>query len=84
MTDWSRLTEYIFDFFPDPQFNTQDIRDWATENVPAWKGMSSSDKNGILGDWENFIAPKVESWFTRMSHGFRERIRNFLTRRRNR
>ena len=80
MTDWTRLTDYIFDFFPDPQYNTQDVRDWAKENVPAWKGMSGSDRNGILGDWENFIAPKVEGRLRGFSRKFIGRIRKFLGR----
>ena len=80
ITDWSRLTDYIFDYFPDPSYSTADVEEWAQENVPAWKYMGSSTKREILGDWENFIAPTVESWFKRMSHGFRNRIRRFLRR----
>ena len=80
MTDWDRLTDYIIDYFPDPSYSNQDIRDWATGNVPAWKHMSTRDKDEVLGDWENFIAPKVQTWLSRMSSGFRDRIRRFLGR----
>ena len=80
MTDFSRLSGYIHEYFPEPIYSREDIKDWAQGNVPAWKVMKSSDKKGVLDDWENFIAPQVESWFKRMSHGFRERIRRFLRR----
>ena len=80
MTPWDRLTEYIEDYFPEPSYSSQDIRDWAMGQVPAWKYMDGKTRDGIIGDWENMIAPKVESWFKRMSHGFRERIRKFLRR----
>jgi len=80
LTDWSRLVDYITNYFPEPKFNTQDIRDWAVKSVPAWKVMSNKDKSEVLGDWENFIAPQVETWFRRMSGGFRDRIRRFLGR----
>lgn len=80
MTDWTRLTDYIFDYFPDPSYSSKDIDEWAQENVPAWKHIDSSTKKGIIGDWENYIAPTVESWFKRMSSGFRRRIRKFLRR----
>lgn len=80
MTNWDRLVDYIIDFFPDPSYSTQDIKEWANNSVPAWKHMSGSDKKEVLDDWENFIAPKVESWFRRMSGGFRSRIRKFLGR----
>ena len=80
MTDWSRLVDYIIDYFPDPSYSTQDIREWANDSVPAWKYMDNSTKDKVLGDWENFIAPKVERWFTRMSKGFGQRIRKFLGR----
>lgn len=80
MTDWSRLVDYIIDYFPDPSYSSQDIRKWAYENVPAWKYMREKTKGEILGDWENFILPEVKSWLRRMSGGFRERIRKFLGR----
>ena len=80
MTDWSRLVDYITNYFPEPKWNTQDVRDWAITSVPAWKVMSNKDKSEVLGDWENFIAPQVETWFRRMSSKFRDRIRRFLGR----
>jgi len=80
MTDWSRLVDYITNYFPEPSYSTQDIKEWATKSVPAWKSMSNKDKSEVLGDWENFIAPQVEKWFTRMSKGFGSRIRKFLGR----
>lgn len=80
MTDWSRLVDYIIDYFPEPKYSSQDIRDWAKENVPAWKHMKESDKKEVVGDWENFIMPEVKSWLKRFSGGFRERIRRFLGR----
>lgn len=80
MTNWDRLVDYITNYFPDPSYSNQDIRKWANDSVPAWKSMSNKDKNDVLGDWENFIAPKVEKWFTRMSKGFGARIRKFLGR----
>ena len=78
MTDWSRLVDYIIDYFPEPKYSSQDIRDWAQGNVPAWKYMKESDKKEVVGDWENFIMPKVQTWFRRMSGGFRDRIRRWL------
>lgn len=80
MTDWSRLVDYIMNYFPDPSYSNQDIRDWAYDSVPAWKGMSNKDKDKVLGDWEGFIAPTVERWFTRMSKSFGMRIKRFLGR----
>lgn len=60
MTDFSRLTQYINDYFPERIYNTDDIRDWAQDNVPVWKYMDSNTKDGILGDWEEFIAESIE------------------------
>jgi len=80
MTNWDRLTDYIIDYFPEPKYSSQDIRDWAQGNVPAWQYMGSADKDMIISDWENFIIPQVKSWFRRMSEGFRTRIRRFLGR----
>ncbi len=81
MTDeYSRLQAWIEDYFPDASYSAQDIRDWANANVPAWSVISRSNKENILGDWENFIQPQVERNLTRSSSGFRERIRRFLAR----
>jgi len=80
MTDWSRLVDYIIDYFPDPSYSNQDIRDWAYDSVPAWKYMDNSTKDKVLGDWENFIFPQVKSWFRRMSSGFGARVKRFLGR----
>jgi len=80
LTDWDRLIDYIYNYFPEPSYSSQDIKDWAEDSVPAWKNMSKSDKDMIIKDWENFIAPQVEKWFTKMSRGFGERIRKFLGR----
>lgn len=55
MTDWSRLTDYIIDYFPEPTYTRKDIQKWAKENVPAWKGMKRSDKKEVLNDWEYFV-----------------------------
>ena len=80
MTDFDRLVDYIIDYFPDPSYSSQDIRDWANDSVPAWKYMAEGTKKEILDDWENFILPEVKSWFKRMSEGFRAKIRKFLGR----
>jgi len=80
LTDWSRLSDYIINFFPEPKYSPQDIRDWAMDNVPAWKYMNSGDRDGVIGDWENFIAPEVENWFRGATRGFIDRIRRFLGR----
>lgn len=77
---YDRLVDYIIDYFPEPKYSSQDIRDWAKGNVPAWKSIKESDKKEIVGDWENFIMPEVKTWFRRMSSGFREKIRKFLGR----
>ena len=62
--------DYITNYFPEPKYSTQDIKEWAQKSVPAWKVMRNKDKSEVLGDWENFIAPQVEKWFTRMSKSF--------------
>jgi len=80
MTDWSRLSDYIGDYFPDPQYSRQDIQDWAQGNVPAWKYMKGNVKKAILDDWEDFIAPVVESEIESKSPRFWARIRSFLRR----
>lgn len=80
MTDWSRLVGYIIDFFPEPKYNTKDVTDWAKENVPAWKHISSKEKKEITGEWEDFIQPKVEGRLRGFSKRFIGRIRKFLGR----
>lgn len=80
MTDFSRLVDYICNYFPDPRYSSQDVRDWAMDNVPAWKYMDNKTRGGIIGDWENFILPEVKGWLRRMSESFREKIRKFLGR----
>ena len=61
MTDWDRLIDYIYNYFPDPSYNTQEIEDWAEDSVPAWKYMDRGDKKMILKDWENFIQHMEEN-----------------------
>ena len=78
MTDWDRLIEYIEDYFPEPIYTSEDVRDWAQENVPAWQYMNKETQEGIIDDWEHFIEPQVKGWFARMSEKFVSRIRNFL------
>lgn len=80
MTDFSRLVDYICNYFPEAKYSAQDIRDWAMGNVPAWKYMGESTKKGIIGDWENFVMPDVKNWLRRISEGMRDRIRRFLGR----
>ena len=85
MTDWSRLVDYVCNYFPEPKFSRGDIRDWAMKSVPAWKYMKSKDKTQVLDDWENFIyedkvQPVVDSWLKRWSSGFVERVARFLGR----
>lgn len=80
MVKYQRLTEYIHDYFPDPTYNTQDIRDWAKENVPAWDKIPTKDKEDVLGDWEDFIQPKVERRLSGFSRRFIGKIRKFLGR----
>lgn len=55
MTDWTRLTNYIIDFFPDSTYSEEEIDAWAMESVPAWKFMDQQTKDDILGDWKEFI-----------------------------
>lgn len=78
MTDTSRLSEYIEDYFPEPIYSSKDIEDWAKENVPAWKVWSKDTKEVVIEDWENFIAPKVEHVFRGMTKRFAIRIKKFL------
>lgn len=60
VTDWSRLTAYIIDYFPEPRWDTDDVRRWAQKSVPAWKYMDKGEQDEILADWENVIAPIAE------------------------
>lgn len=62
MTDWTRLTNYIIDFFPDNTYSEEEIDEWAMESVPAWKFMDQQTKDDILGDWRSFAdtLPPVE------------------------
>jgi len=55
VTDFSRLMEYIHDYFPEGIYDTSDIEEWAEESVPAWKYMDSETKGEIVQDWEDFI-----------------------------
>lgn len=80
MTDWSRLVEYIKDYFPEPIYNSNEVKEWASENVPAWKYMGNKDKKDIIGDWEDFIQPKVEKQLKGFTRRFIGRIRRFLGR----
>ncbi|MGB5911844.1 MAG: hypothetical protein WBH31_11675 [Promethearchaeia archaeon] len=57
MTDWSRLTDYIYNYFPDPSYSRAEVIQWAQENVPAWKYMNNDDRKMIIGDWEAFVSP---------------------------
>jgi hypothetical protein len=82
MTDFSRLTEYVKDYFPEPKYARKDIVDWANESVPAWKYMNRKDKKEILDDWEDFIAPQIEDQIESKSPRLWGRIANWLRRRR--
>lgn len=80
MTDWDRLSDYIENYFPEPIYNTKDVSEWAQKSVPAWKHMDSKTQKTILGDWENFIQPKVEGRLRGFSQKFLGRIKRFLGR----
>ena len=85
MTDWSRLVDYIVNYFPDPKYSQDDIRDWANKNVPAWKNMGGKDKDKIVRDRENYVyesevEPEIKKLVEGKSRGFIERIKRFLGR----
>ena len=85
ITDWSRLVDYIVNYFPEPKYTQTDISKWASDNVPAWKGMSAGDKKTILSDWEQAIyeaevEPEIKQIVEGKSRGFIKRIRDFLGR----
>lgn len=86
MTDWSRLQEWVNDYFPESSHSTEEVRNYLKENVPAWdKGMSKNDKREIIGDWETFIELQVETKLGRVlepigdkSPSFWNRIKKFV------
>ncbi len=87
MTDFSRLMDYIHDYFPEPIYSSQEVRDWAMANVPAWKDMKSKTQDMIIDDWENFIMPQVEQDITEVrerigekSQSFWDKVVNFVKR----
>lgn len=57
---YSRLMEWIQDYFPEPMYSRQDIIDYMNKNVPAWKYISKSDREDMIKDWEEFVAPEIE------------------------
>ena len=77
MTDWDRLMEYIHDYFPEPIYSSEEVREWAQKNVPAWKYMPKRTRNAIIKDWERFVAPEKE---IREKPGIWRRVRAFLGR----
>jgi len=80
VTDWSRLTQYIIDYFPEPKYSPKDIKDWGKENVPAWDKISSSEKKEIIQDWEDTIAEPIEREARSWSKRIVDRIKGFLGR----
>lgn len=85
MTDWSRLVDYVVNYFPEPKFEKSDISKWAKTNVPAWDNISGGDKKKILSDWEQAIyeaevEPEVKEFVEGKSRGFIKRVRDFLGR----
>ena len=85
MTDWSRLVDYIVNYFPEPKFSKSDISKWAKDNVPAWKNMKDKDKEKIKDDWEQAIyetevEPEIKEFIEGKSKGFINRVRRFLGR----
>lgn len=80
MGEYVRLANYIIDYFPEPKYSRQDIKDWAEDKIPAWKHISKNDKKEVLDDWEDFIAPQVESEIEGKSPRFWARIKKFLGR----
>ena len=80
MTDFSRLSGYIIDFFPEPKYSPTDIRDWASENVPVWDKMSRRDQKEVIEDWKNSMAQPIETEARGWAGLLIRRIRNFLGR----
>jgi len=85
MTDWSRLVDYVVNYFPEPKYSKSDIRKWIKENVPASKNMKEKDLKEIENDWEKAIyeaevEPEVKELVEGKSKGFVDRIRRFLGR----
>jgi len=83
MTDWSRLVDYVVNYFPEPKYSKSDIRKWIKENVPASKNMKEKDLKEIENDWEKAIyeaevEPEVKELVEGKSKGFVDRIRRFL------
>ena len=78
MTDWDRLMEYIHDYFPEPIYSSEEVREWAQENVPAWKYMKKKLQDEIIADWEEFVAPPEDIF--KEKPGIMRRLRAFLGR----
>ena len=85
MGDYSRLENYIMDYFPTAIYGVDDIEEWAKENVPSWDKISSKDKEEMIHDWEDFVAPTVEEELIEVREEIGEktprfwgRIRKFL------
>jgi len=84
-TDWSRLVDYVVNYFPEPKYSKGDISDWAKDNIPAWSKMGSKDKKAVLSDWENAIyemevEPEIKEFVEGKSRGFLKRVKDFLGR----
>lgn len=80
MDDIDRLIDWIHNYFPDPTYSRDDVRDYLEKEVKGWDSVPKKVQSAILKDWEMAIEEQ-EKEITRPTKPKRmARIRRFLGR----
>jgi len=60
MDDIERLINFIHNYFPDPTFSRDDVRDYLEKEVKGWGYVPKKAQRAILKDWEMAIEEEAE------------------------
>lgn len=69
--DYDRLTQWLYDYFPDNSYTTDDVIDYLANNVDGWTHFKRSTRKNMIRDWENHVGATTS---------FGERVLGFLGR----
>lgn len=52
MDEIERLIDWIHDYFPDPSYTKEDVREYMETEIKGWSGLPDRVQENILDDWE--------------------------------
>ena len=59
MDDIERLIDFINNYFPDPSYSRDDVKDYLEKKVKGWEYVPKKAQQNILDDWEMAIQEQI-------------------------